>query len=122
MKIKLAIVTDDGVTIHQHFGQARYFKIITFEGGQITSAEIREKATHVHGQIPADGVHPGQRMIESISDCQVLISGGMGMPVFQRAETAGLKVFLTRYQDIDMAVQAYLAGTLQSDPQLVHIH
>lgn len=122
MKTKLAVVTDDGVTIHQHFGQAHYFKILTLEDGVVKAAEIREKAVHEHGQMPSDGVHPGQKMIDSIADCQVLISGGMGMPVFQRAESAGLKVFLTHYQEIDLAVKAYQAGSLQSDPQLVHQH
>ncbi|MEN6570807.1 MAG: NifB/NifX family molybdenum-iron cluster-binding protein [Anaerolineaceae bacterium] len=122
MITKLAIVTDDGVTIHQHFGQARYFKILTLEDGVVKSAEIREKAIHEHGQMPSDGIHPGQKMIDSISDCQVLISGGMGEPVFQRAESTGLRVVLTHYQDIDLAVQAYQAGTLESDLQLVHQH
>jgi predicted Fe-Mo cluster-binding NifX family protein len=122
MKTKVAIPTDDGLTISAHFGQAHFFKIVTLEEGNIESAEIREKAVHQHGQMPAEGGHPGQRMIESIADCQVLISGGMGSPVYQRAVNAGLQVVLARTQDIDTAVAAFQAGSLQNDPQLVHMH
>lgn len=120
--MKIAIPTDDGITISQHFGQAVYFKVLSLENNQVVSVEIRKKATHIHGTPPADGMHPGAMMIESISDCQVIISGGMGSPVYNRAIAAGLKVILTRQPDIDMAVRDFLAGKLESDPTLIHVH
>ncbi len=33
--MKVAFVTDDGRTIHSHFGQARYFQVVTLENGQV---------------------------------------------------------------------------------------
>ena len=124
MHIKIAIPTDDGVTISRHFGQAAYFKVVTLEDGRVVSSETRAKASHTHGDhTHTEGsVHPGQTMVDSISDCQVLISGGMGTPVYHRAKTAGLTVILTRFSPIDTAVQAYTAGTLEDDPQLIHMH
>lgn len=122
MMIKIAVPTDDGITLSAHFGQAHYYKILTLEDGVIQSAELREKASHDHGSVHPEGVHPGQQMINAIADCQVLIAGGMGSPVYQRATAAGLKVILTRYQEIDLAVQAYQAGTLEDVPQLIHVH
>lgn len=123
MNIKVAVPTDDGETICQHFGQAKYFKVITLENNQVKSSELREKASHPHGDhTHSEGVHPGQQMVESISDCQVLISGGMGTPALRRATAAGLKVILTGNPSIQAAVQAYLAGTLDNNPSLVHSH
>ncbi len=122
-KIKIAIPTDNGEDISRHFGQAKYFRVITLENDQVAASELRQKASHQHGDHshPA-GVHPGQQMVESIADCQVLLSGGMGAPAYSRAVAAGLKVILTQQASIDSAVQAYLAGTLENEPQLVHAH
>jgi predicted Fe-Mo cluster-binding NifX family protein len=122
MITNLAVPTDDGVTISSHFGQAKYYKILTVEDGRVKKAEIREKVAHNHGQVAPDGSHLGQKMIDSIADCQVLISGGMGSPVHERALQAGLQVILTRYQDIDLAVQSFLEGTLENDSQLIVQH
>jgi predicted Fe-Mo cluster-binding NifX family protein len=123
MTIKIALTTDDGESISQHFGQASYFKVITLEDNLISGSELREKASHQHGDHShADGVHPGQQMVESIFDCQVLITGGMGTPALNRAAAAGLKVFLTDIPSIDSAIQAYVAGTLDNDQSRIHSH
>ena len=119
---RIAVPTDDEVTISKHFGQAIYFKIVTLEDGRISSTEIREKITHQHGTEHPAGMQPGLQMIKSISDCQVLIAGGMGSPAYQRAMDAGMQVILTRKQDIDEAISDYAAGTLTHDPDLVHMH
>jgi len=123
MSIKLAFPTDDGETISRHFGQARSFKVITLENNQLTGSEMRAKASHQHGDHShTEGVHPGQQMVETISDCTVLIAGGMGTPAFDRATSAGLKVIMTGLSSIDAAVQAYIAGTLENNSNLVHAH
>jgi len=123
MNIKVAVPTDDGETISRHFGQAKYFKVFTTENNQVSLSELREKASHQHGDHSnPEGVHPGQQMVETISDCQVLISGGMGTPAFNRTIAAGLKVFLTGNPSIQATVMAYLAGTLENNPSLVHAH
>jgi predicted Fe-Mo cluster-binding NifX family protein len=122
MNIKVAVPTDDGETISRHFGQAKFFKIISLENERVVYSEMRQKATHQHGDYSQSGaMHPGQKMVEDLADCQVLISGGMGAPVLNRATAAGLKVFLTGNTSIDAAVQAYLAGTLENNPALVHV-
>jgi predicted Fe-Mo cluster-binding NifX family protein len=121
--LKVAVPTDDGETISHHFGQAKYFRVISVENNAIRASELREKASHQHSDHshPA-GAHPGQLMVAAISDCQVLISGGMGAPAFSRASAAGLQVILTPVASIEAAVQAYLAGTLDSHLNLIHAH
>lgn len=123
MGMKIAVPTDDGETVSQHFGQAKYFKVFVVENNQVTGSEMREKASHQHGDhTHQEGVHPGQQMVESIADCQVLISGGMGTPALSRATATGLKVFLSGISLIDSAVEAYIAGTLDNNSSRVHMH
>ena len=122
---KIAIPTDDGETISKHLGQARYFQVITLADGLVQSSERREKASHSHQDHQHEhdaGMHPGQQMIETIRDCQVLISGGMGQPMYERATASGLEVFLTGEDRISDAVEAYQKGTLTSDMRRVHSH
>lgn len=122
---KIAFPTDDGETISKHLGQAKYFQVVTFENGQVASTERREKASHSHQDHSHEqegGVHPGQAMIEAIRDCQVLIAGGMGQPMYNRATSSGLEVYLTGEDRISDAVEAYLKGTLTSDMRRVHTH
>jgi predicted Fe-Mo cluster-binding NifX family protein len=122
VNLKIAVPTDDGETISRYFGQAKFFKLISLESDRVVSTEMRPKATHQHGDYSQSGaVHPGQQMVEDLADCQVLISGGMGEPVLNHATAAGLKVFLTGNTSIDAALQAYLAGTLENNPALVHM-
>ena len=121
MSIKIAVPSDDGETISRHFGQARYFQVLTLDGERVANSEQRAKASHQHGDHShAAGVHPGQQMVETISDCQVLISGGMGAPAFAKASAAGLQVILTRERTIQAAVEAFRAGTLANEPTLIH--
>jgi predicted Fe-Mo cluster-binding NifX family protein len=99
--------------------------VITYEQGQVLSTERRDKVSHSHQdhqQEHAAGIHPGQSMIETILDCQVLIAGGMGQPMYNRAVSSGLEVYLTGEDRIADALEAYGQGTLTSDPRRVHSH
>jgi predicted Fe-Mo cluster-binding NifX family protein len=60
-------------------------------------------------------------MFAPISDCQVLIAGGMGSPALEAARSAGLEVILAG-GTIKAALESYLRGTLQGDPSRVHTH
>lgn len=122
---KIAFPTDDGATISKHLGQAQYFQVITYEDGQVLASECRDKVSHSHQehqQEHAAGIHPGQFMIETIQDCQVLIAGGMGQPMFDRAVARGLEVFLTGEDRIADALEAYREGKLTSDLRRIHMH
>ena len=54
-----------------------------------------------------------------LSDCDVLISGGMCHNAFKRLNDMGLEVFLTRETDIHTALEAYRRGELVSETELV---
>ena len=119
---KIAAVTNDGVTITGHFGMAEYYRVITIEGGQVTTEEQRAKPHHtVHPEHIQGEHHEHQDMFAPIRDCQVLLCGGMGTPAHEKAEAVGLQVIMTS-GNINEAVRNYLDGSLISDPQRVHNH
>jgi predicted Fe-Mo cluster-binding NifX family protein len=60
-------------------------------------------------------------VVDRISDCDVLVAGGMGTHVVARATEAGIEVVLTREKLIAKALGCYVDGTLANESQLVHI-
>ena len=89
--MKIAAVTEDGTTISQHFGRAPYYLVIAVEDGKILSKEKRDKAGHHTFAAHEEHLAPGERhgydagsqakhasMAQTITDCQVLLAGGMG--------------------------------------------
>ncbi|HSN77012.1 MAG TPA: NifB/NifX family molybdenum-iron cluster-binding protein [Anaerolineae bacterium] len=130
--MKIAAVTEDGVTISQHFGRAPYYVVLTVEDGQVVGREQREKVAHGRG---ADGhVHvAGQahgfdaasqdthgRMAAPIADCQVLLARGMGIGAYESLQQAGIRPIITDIAAVDEAVAAYLAGTLTNHTERLH--
>ncbi len=124
--MKIAAVTDDGKTIHSHFGQAPYYEVLTIEDNTIVARERRNKPSHHHGaqheHNPSGGDTHAQGMAKVIGDCQVLLARGMGQPAFQALQAAGIQPVLTEKQTIDEAVQSYLRGDLAHRAERVHQH
>ena len=130
--MKIAAVTEDGVTISQHFGRAPYYVVLTVEDGQVVGREQREKVAdgrgadgHVHVEGQAHGFDAASqdthgRMAAPIADCQVLLARGMGMGVFQSLTQAGIQPVITDIAAVDEAVAAYVAGTLTNHIERLH--
>jgi predicted Fe-Mo cluster-binding NifX family protein len=60
-------------------------------------------------------------MLDPISDCQVLVAGGMGVPAWEKARQAGLEVILAGGA-IEDAARAFARGELISDDRRLHQH
>jgi predicted Fe-Mo cluster-binding NifX family protein len=121
---KIAFPTEDGKTISQHFGRAPFFVIATLDERGGPTFEQRNKAFHgeQHGHELHETPHGHSPMFSPISDCQVLIAGGMGQPAYQHALDAGLKVMMTDEKSIAAALDAYRAGQLVTDERRIHQH
>ena len=137
--MRIAVVTDDQITISRHFGRAHYYLVFTVQDGQIVQQELRDKLGHdqfQHDEHDHDHEHEhhhehgqgyGQhsqdkhsRMMANIGDCQILLAGGMGMGARASLQAIGVKPILTNMPEIDAALQAYLAGQLEDQPKLLH--
>ena len=132
--MKIAAVSDDGITISQHFGRAAYYVVVTLENNQIVAREKREKMGHTQfgGETHAEGADPRghgfdpaaqsrhARMAGAISDCQVLLARGMGAGAYDSIQAAGICPIVTDIANIDDAVKAYLAGALVDHTERLH--
>jgi len=130
--MKIAVVTEDGVTISQHFGRAPYYVVLTIEDGQVVGREQRDKIAHGRGageHVHVEGVAHGfdasskdahSRMAATIADCAVLLARGMGLAAYQGSTQAGIQPVITDIAAVDEAVSAYLAGTLTNHVEKLH--
>ena len=135
--MKIAAVSDDGVTISRHFGRAQYYVVITVEGGKIVSREMRDKMGHAqfagepheeesHGADPRGHGFSGAaqsrhaRMAAAIADCDMLLAGGMGAGAYESMRQAGIRPVVTDIVVIDEAVQAHLDGKLVDHTEMLH--
>ncbi|MDO9545792.1 MAG: NifB/NifX family molybdenum-iron cluster-binding protein [Pelolinea sp.] len=132
--MKIAFITDDGVTISQHFGRAGKYLVVEIEDGKELSRDMRDKLGHTHFRQaepahnhaenqahnnPADHSKHVQ-MMDAIEDCDVVVCGGMGRGAFQSIVSLGKEVFMTNTDDINNALKGYLAGELQNMSDLIH--
>ena len=131
--MKVALITDDGQSIGQHFGRASYCLVLTVENGLIVSREMREKLNHSHfAQEPYSGA-PGQphgfspeeqdrhaRMAQPIKDCEAVLCGGMGAGAYQSLHAAGIRPIVTDLLDIDEATRAYIEGRIVDRIDMLH--
>lgn len=130
--MKIAFVTDDEKTISRHFGRAQYYLVVEIENDEEKGRELREKLghrqfhdehKHEHGQMHGMGKHSQDKhnqMAKAISDCDVLICGGMGMGAYQSMQSFDITPIVTELSSIDEALQAYLKGSLQDQKELLH--
>jgi predicted Fe-Mo cluster-binding NifX family protein len=128
--MKIAVVTDDGKTISQHFGRAMYYIVYDVEDGVVKGSEMRSKAAHHAGDEPhhhEKGGHKGPEadakhssMLSNVSDCEALIARGMGWGAFEAIRAAGVKPFITDLEIAEDAMKAYITGKLDSHTERLH--
>jgi len=134
LSMKIAVITDDGKTISQHFGRAAYYMVLTIEAGQITQRELRNKLGHNHfsaGQhgeehhgpehgLDASSHNKHVSMAEAIADCKAILCGGMGMGAYESMRRLNIQPVVTDLSDIDAAAQAFIDGKLIDHTELLH--
>lgn len=132
--MKIAVITDDGKTISQHFGRAQYYLVATVENEQVVNREMRPKLGHnhfssqpheehghghQHGQDPASHDRHMQ-MSEAIADCEALLCRGMGMGAYESMKRRNIRPVVTDIPGIDEAVTAYVNGQIIDHTEKLH--
>ena len=132
--MKIAVITDDGKTISQHFGRAPYYLVLTIEEGKIVNREMRDKIGHnqfsaqSHTEEPHGTEHGMDStshnkhvsMAETIADCTALLCGGMGTGAYESMRLLNIQPVVTDLHDIDAAAQAFIDGKLIDHTELLH--
>jgi predicted Fe-Mo cluster-binding NifX family protein len=133
--MKIAVITDDGKNISQHFGRASYYLVATVENNQIIDRELRGKLGHAqfrdeghehhedssgrHGYGPA-AENRHARMARAISDCQVLLCRGMDIGAYESMQARSISPVVTDIASIEEAVIAYLNGRIVNHVDYLH--
>ncbi len=104
--MKIAVTYENG-NIFQHFGHTAQFKVYEVENGQIEKAYVVDTCGSGHGAL--GGFLFGQGV-------EVLICGGIGGGARMALANAGIKLFGGVSGDADEAVEAFLAGVLEFNP------
>jgi predicted Fe-Mo cluster-binding NifX family protein len=132
--VKIAVVSEDGLTISQHFGRAEMYIVLTIEDGQIVAEETRPKLGHgafvsqPRADLDAQGRHGfgagaqsrHQQMAEAIGDCQALVSGGMGWGAQESLQQLGIEVVITDVEDAREAALRHARGDLPNLVERLH--
>lgn len=118
--MKIAVATIDGISLSQHFGQSKGFVVFDVEGSTVLSREFRANGDTPHNQGICN--HEGQHqqgtkgrggILDLLSDCGVVLCGGMGAGPAQFMTANGLKpVVLPGARSADDAMAVYLSGNL----------
>jgi len=122
--MKIAIVSDDGKTISSHFGRTRGFVIFEVEGKEIKSEEYRPNTFTGHTR-GLEGTHEADQhgpILKALSDCNVVISCGMGRRIYDDLKGIGIEVFITEETDVKKALELYLEGKLADNSDLACTH
>lgn len=131
--INIAAVTDDGTTISQHFGRAKFYEVLFVENGKVVKRERREKLGHNNFAQEEHHHHSGEQhgqdqhshnkhvsMAEAIKDCQILLSRGMGNGAYQSLLQLNIKPVVTDIKNIDDAVQSVINGSIIDHTEKLH--
>jgi predicted Fe-Mo cluster-binding NifX family protein len=133
--MKIAVITDNGKTISQHFGRASHYLVVTIEDGKIISREMRDKMGHAHfqGEHHEDHHEAGEKhgyggaadnrhghMAETITDCEAVLCRGMGMGAYENMKARNISPVVTDIADIDEAVLAYANGQIVDHIEKLH--
>jgi len=131
--MKIAVISENGKTISQHFGRAPFYVVVTVDDGKVVGKEIRDKTGHQAFAAHDDDTAPGERhgyspgaesrhtsMKEAIADCQVLIVGGMGWGAYESMKGSDIEAVVTDVRDVDEAVKLYLEGKLPNLMDRLH--
>ena len=107
-QMRIAVTYENG-EIFQHFGHTEQFKLYDIENSQVVRSQIVDTNGQGHGALAGFLTEAG---------ADVLICGGIGGGAQSALATAGIKLYGGVSGAADEAVEAYLAGKLDYNPDV----
>lgn len=104
--MKIAVTYENG-TIFQHFGHTAQFKLYTIEDKRVIASEVINTNGSGHGALAG--------LLSSLG-ADVLICGGIGAGAQMALAQAGIRLYGGVNGDADNAVENFVAGSLDYDP------
>jgi predicted Fe-Mo cluster-binding NifX family protein len=119
--MKIAVASNDGVSVSEHFGRTNRFVVFEIENNAIVREELRN-GNHLSD---AMGICESQRgrnraavdysaIIGAMSDCRVILCRGMGWRAASALARGGINPLVIKGEVSPReAAEQYLTGTLQ---------
>jgi predicted Fe-Mo cluster-binding NifX family protein len=104
--MKIAVTYENG-QVFQHFGHTAQFKLYTVEDGKVLSSEVVDTNGSGHGALAG--------FLESLG-VNALICGGIGGGARFALQDADIEIYGGVSGDADEAVEAFLSGVLEFNP------
>ncbi|MCB1174253.1 MAG: hypothetical protein KDK39_11830 [Leptospiraceae bacterium] len=124
--MKTAIASDDQSTLARHFGRTKGFVIIeTHQGAEVSRVYRPNTFTHhAHSGHQHEGGHDHSHagILEALSDCAVVVAGGMGRRLYDELRSADKQVYLSKSGSVDEALADLLSGTLDDNANEACLH
>jgi predicted Fe-Mo cluster-binding NifX family protein len=117
--MKVAVASQDGRVVHQHFGRATQFLIYEIEGTECRLIEIRKNQPPC-GSASEDGEvghaeNPMQRSVELLGDCRAVIVAQIGPGAVEKLSNRGIHAFVIP-DFIDAALRRLIASGRLAEP------
>ena len=92
MAFKIAVASNDGQTINEHFGRARHFLIFDLVEKRFMLAEVREiTSPHCGGEQHDNNAI--DNIIQVLADCRFVLASQIGSGAIERLGLQGIKGF-----------------------------
>ncbi len=118
--MKVAIATDDGKTVSQDLGSAKFYLVVTVSRSKTKGRELRLKARRVPSRWDDGEINPVRGVgsfIQPVEDCQLLIVGGMSRAEDQDFKRLGKATRLTDLALVEDILAALVRGRLDDHPE-----
>lgn len=122
--MRIAVASDDGVSIARHFGRCAGFLIFDVENGDAKKFDYRlnsfghhQDGQHEHEQCHehADSQHSHDGFVSALADCQAVICRGMGRRAVADLAVKRIKPAITAENiSAQEAAKLYAQGRLQA--------
>ena len=106
--MNIAVTYENG-QIFQHFGHTEQFKVYEIDNNTVVKSFVVDTNGQGHGALAG---------FLSLNNIEVLICGGIGGGAQMALAEAGIKLYGGVAGDADAAVEAYLAGNLNFNPNV----
>ena len=106
--MRIAVTYENGM-IFQHFGHTEQFKVYDVENGTVVSAQVIGTNGSGHGALAG---------VLNALNADVLICGGIGGGAQMALAAAGIKLYGGVSGSADAAVEAFLDGKLDYNPNV----
>lgn len=128
--MKIAIPTNDMITISAHFGRSKGFMIVELKNNQIHNKEYKvntftghvKNKNHDHNHEHGKHNHSHEGIFSALGNSNLVIAKGMGKRLFEDFSERDIKVYLTKENNIDNAVKLLIQGKLKANKELCCEH